>query len=547
MTIPAWGAAAPPVHVSLTRSDYHGFGVSCFGMKDGTLLADATGGAPPYEYKWSNGQSGASLAGLAAGYYRVDVYDAHGEQGTAEITLEQPLPMKLDVDVYEYSNGYNISCYDCNNGNAAVVVMGGAAPFTVGWSDGPTGANRYNLGPRDYKITVADANGCEGANTTIYLRGPAPSNWGMGGNAGTVPGTNYLGTADNKDLVLKANGQEGLRLTADGKIKIWGNDTVTGVLYRDEFGVVKGGGMSTALGEVMGISSTGPCTGGEGDGVPYWRVHGNDFTYLCDEDPRPLLGTLNFEDLPFHTNGVERMRITKNGLITTRGTAGTETVRIQGDGKVKIGTTADAGLLNVGGALMVGTTASEGLLNVGGGLLVRDGTDGDIVTSSSASTGPVLWARNNQAAWGLSIDQNGKGHILGDWNNPHPIMTFAYDKVGIGTEDMPNDDYSLFVGKGNSYGEGEGGIAEHVRMERPCVPAQLSPNAAKGSGYLHQGTRPSARRAFRCSNGGERVGCREDGCHADGEDRGDYPSSDRDGEANPRTPTREFGSAASPS
>ncbi|HRN37439.1 MAG TPA: hypothetical protein PLL18_11065 [Flavobacteriales bacterium] len=248
--------------------------------------------------------------------------------------------------------------------------------------------------------------------------------------------------------MLKANGQEGLRLTADGKIKIWGNDTVTGVLYRDEFGVVKGGGMSTALGEVMGISSTGPCTGGEGEGVPYWRVHGNDFTYLCDEDPRPLLGTLNFEDLPFHTNGVERMRITKNGLITTRGTAGTETVRIQGDGKVKIGTTADAGLLNVGGALMVGTTASEGLLNVGGSLLIRDGTDGDIVTSSSASTGPVLWARNNQAAWGLSIDQNGKGHILGDWNNPHPIMTFAYDKVGIGTEDMPNDEYSLFVGKG---------------------------------------------------------------------------------------------------
>lgn len=27
-------------------------------------------------------------------------------------------------------------------------------------------------------------------------------------------------------------------------------------------------------------------------------------------------------------------------------------------------------------------------------------------------------------------------------------MTFAYNKVGIGTEDMPNDDYSLFVGKG---------------------------------------------------------------------------------------------------
>ena len=60
----------------------------------------------------------------------------------------------------------------------------------------------------------------------------------------------------------------------------------------------------------------------------------------------------------------------------------------------------------------------------------------------------MIWARNHLASLGLSIDPLGNGHILGDWNNPHSIMTFKYNKVGIGTEDVPNDDYSLFVGKG---------------------------------------------------------------------------------------------------
>jgi hypothetical protein len=98
------------------------------------------------------------------------------------------------------------------------------------------------------------------------------------------------------------------------------------------------------------------------------------------------------------------------------------------------------------GKVGIGTTSPLSQLHVEGDLLVRGGTDGDIVTSHASATGPVLWARNNQAAWGLSIDPSGKGHILGDWNNPHPIMTFAYDKVGIGNVTMgPSGFYKLYV------------------------------------------------------------------------------------------------------
>ena len=315
--------AANPLQATLQVSNYNGYQVSCFGMKNGWITVNATGGAPPYTYRWSNGAATATIQDLAAGYYRVEVTDQDAQTVTLETTLEQPLDMRLDVDVYEYANGYNISCFECANGNAAVMVTGGAAPFTINWSDGPTGAYRYNLAAKDYKIIVTDANNCAGASTTIYLRGPARNDWSMTGNAGSNPGSHYIGTSDNQDFVLKSNGLERLRLKANGDIAIWGADTTYGILYRDSLGTLRSGGMSLALGEVL---QPAPCTGGEGNGAPYfpyWRVHGNDFGYLCAEDPKPILGTLNNEPLRIYTNGAERMRIA-------------------GDGKVGIGTTPKA-------------------------------------------------------------------------------------------------------------------------------------------------------------------------------------------------------------
>ncbi len=39
--------------------------------------------------------------------------------------------------------------------------------------------------------------------------------WKLGGNAGTTPGANFLGTTDNQALELKVNGQRALRIEPD--------------------------------------------------------------------------------------------------------------------------------------------------------------------------------------------------------------------------------------------------------------------------------------------------------------------------------------------
>lgn len=50
------------------------------------------------------------------------------------------------------------------------------------------------------------------------------NNWELTGNAGTNPTTNFLGTTDNVDVVLRANNVERMRLKANGDVGIGTND-----------------------------------------------------------------------------------------------------------------------------------------------------------------------------------------------------------------------------------------------------------------------------------------------------------------------------------
>jgi trimeric autotransporter adhesin len=54
------------------------------------------------------------------------------------------------------------------------------------------------------RVVNLNADLLDGINSTGF--------WQLGGNAGTTPGTNYIGTTDNKALELKVNGQRALRI-----------------------------------------------------------------------------------------------------------------------------------------------------------------------------------------------------------------------------------------------------------------------------------------------------------------------------------------------
>ncbi|HRF79126.1 MAG TPA: SprB repeat-containing protein, partial [Flavobacteriales bacterium] len=53
--------SAQELTVSLTGSMHNGSSIPCFGKKEGTIVSTVTGGAAPYYYDWSNGESTPSI------------------------------------------------------------------------------------------------------------------------------------------------------------------------------------------------------------------------------------------------------------------------------------------------------------------------------------------------------------------------------------------------------------------------------------------------------------------------------------------------------
>jgi len=402
---------AQPLSVTLTPSDHNGYAVSCFGEKDGSITAQISGGTPPYQYGWSTGGASLTITNQPAGYYSFKVTDDAGTTVTAEIMLLEPNAIRVGLTPVVYPNDYNISCWECHNGMIYVDVSGGSAPFNYVWNDGLPGALRTGLGAKQqYSVEVTDANGCSAKTQKINLTQPERNDWGMTGNTGSDANVHYIGTADAQDVVFKSNGAEVLRLKSNGDISLLGSLTGSGPLYRMEDGTLRGGGFPD-------FPELPPELCHAMESYPYWETRGNAFSQLCPEGD-PLLGTLGDLPLKMVTNGVERMRITEAG-------------------RVAIGA----------------TDAPETQFHVEGDLLVRGSTHGDIITRSNAQEGAAIWARNTGAAWGLSIDPDGKGHILGDWNNPTPHVSFTYDRVEMPTRlvigDMePMEGYRLSVAEG---------------------------------------------------------------------------------------------------
>ncbi|HEY1046392.1 MAG TPA: T9SS type A sorting domain-containing protein, partial [Bacteroidia bacterium] len=69
----AFITAETPVKISLSSSN-----ASCIFNSDGTASVTAFGGTAPYTYRWSNGQTTASMTGIPTGRYYVWVTDANG-------------------------------------------------------------------------------------------------------------------------------------------------------------------------------------------------------------------------------------------------------------------------------------------------------------------------------------------------------------------------------------------------------------------------------------------------------------------------------------
>ena len=71
-----------------------------------------------------------------------------------------------------------------------------------------------NAAPAANDILIWNGSSWTPASDTTLLY------WRLGGNWGTTPGTNFVGTGDNKDFVIKTNSVEAMRVTAGSNVRI---------------------------------------------------------------------------------------------------------------------------------------------------------------------------------------------------------------------------------------------------------------------------------------------------------------------------------------
>lgn len=134
--------------------------VSCEGGSDGSALAGASGGVPPYSYVWSNGAMGAMLTGVPFGTYTVTATDNQSSTATTSVMIDEPTAVSFNTPVIN-----DVSCFGGNDGSITASATGGVGGYQYNWSNGAMGATITGLVPGSYTVTVTDASNCTGLAT----------------------------------------------------------------------------------------------------------------------------------------------------------------------------------------------------------------------------------------------------------------------------------------------------------------------------------------------------------------------------------------------
>jgi gliding motility-associated-like protein len=135
---------------------------SCASSCDGTATVGPTGGTSPYTYLWSpepgSGQGTPQATGLCPGANEVTITDDAGCVLVVPVLILAPDTLAMIGTITP------VSCNGSCDGEIAVSVTGGVAPYQYVWSPAPgSGQGTPNveaLCAGTWTLTVTDANGC---------------------------------------------------------------------------------------------------------------------------------------------------------------------------------------------------------------------------------------------------------------------------------------------------------------------------------------------------------------------------------------------------
>ena len=146
---------------------------NCGGLCDGVIIANVSGGTPPYFYLWSNSSTQSIISNLCAGAYCLTVTDINGQIDSTCVSIFEPAPVFISGFVA------NVTCNGINDGAISITASGGTTPYSYLWS-GPSSYSSLNeditgLAPGAYSVIVTDSAGCVGVASFTITQPPAIS------------------------------------------------------------------------------------------------------------------------------------------------------------------------------------------------------------------------------------------------------------------------------------------------------------------------------------------------------------------------------------
>lgn len=137
--------------------------VTCQG-NEGTIDLYVSGGVPGYLYNWNSGDTTASLSGLSAGTYVVDLTDTNGCTAQWSVTLSDPQPPVVSTSWTTQST--------CNY--YLPFALNGGLPAGGTWSGNGVSGNNFDpatatLGSNTLTYSYTDSLNCTGSSTAEVI------------------------------------------------------------------------------------------------------------------------------------------------------------------------------------------------------------------------------------------------------------------------------------------------------------------------------------------------------------------------------------------
>ncbi|HKR03607.1 MAG TPA: SprB repeat-containing protein [Bacteroidia bacterium] len=417
-----------------TTSDYivngSHYNLSSYTWHNGSISTNVAGGVAPYTYLWSNGATTANISSLDAGSYRMTITDATSCTVLSDgIALTKPdrsdwtMTGNTNTDPStQFIGTTDAQDLSFRSNNVERLRIKSNGQIKIG--------STANVSSTGLDLLFMDANGIlQVAPKACSQTSLFP--WTLAGNSLSGPNSeNFIGTCNNYDFIMYANGSEGMRIKTSGYVGI---GTTTPGQKLEVNGTTKTTGLETSTLKMTTGATSGYVMQGDGSGNASWVV--------------PSLG-----------NHTASQNIKLNGHWLSND-GGDEGIRINDNGNVGIANSSPSEKLDITGNLKISgniiTTGSSSSLNVNdlhvenkievGNSIWLGGTNSNSTTNDIYTDDADLIINGNSSYnYNTVLNTNTGKVIIGTVSNPQA-------KLEVGGQLAMNDNKLSFRNAGDSY------------------------------------------------------------------------------------------------